>query len=131
MRARSPVPFTLCLASALVTSACGNGTFDNELPLYDANAYPQPSEDSGAPSGDAAEDVTFADVITSDAGHAGDAETMEAGDAETKDAGDAESHDAGDVRAMPARRSMLATPRGRALTRRVTRRRTCQCAFCH
>jgi hypothetical protein len=94
MRARSFVPLALCLASALAAYACSDGTFDNTLPLYDPDAGPQPSEDSGAPSEDAAEDVTFADVITSDAG---EAETTDAGDAETKDAGDAEAIDAGDA----------------------------------
>ena len=52
---------------------------------------PSPAKTRRAPAEDAAEDVTFADVITSDAG---DAEATDAGDAETKDAGDAEAIDA-------------------------------------
>jgi hypothetical protein len=97
MRARSLVPLALCLCSVLAAYACGNGTFPNKLPLYDPDAGPQPSEDSGAPSEDAAEDVTSADASASEAG---DAATADAGDAQTKDAGDAEAIDAGDAGAL-------------------------------
>ena len=98
MRARSLVLLALCSASALAAYACGNGTFVDELPLYDPDGGPAPSDDTGAPSQDAAEDVTFADVEVGDAGDAGDG--GDAGDAETKDAGDAKAIDAGDGEAL-------------------------------
>jgi hypothetical protein len=70
MRARAIVALSLSLASAFAAYACGNGTFNDKLPLYDPDGGPAPSEDSGTLAEDAAADASSEDAQPGDGGDA-------------------------------------------------------------
>ena len=80
MRARAIVALSLSLASAFAAYACGNGTFNDKLPLYDPDGGPAPSEDSGTLAEDAAADASSEDAQPGDGGDAGPSGDATAGD---------------------------------------------------